>query len=95
MTISPTHRKSSMLISQLLEESLPPPPERRRLRRAVQARLRHVAANLGVSEAAVSYWERGICEPGPRHRLAYRQVLDDFAQLEKSNRSRRQACAPE
>ncbi len=68
-----------------MQEHLPPPAERRRLRKAVRGTLRHIAAELKVSETAVSYWERGICEPGPRHRVAYRQVLDAFAQLERNN----------
>jgi DNA-binding transcriptional regulator YiaG len=81
MTIHPLQVEPLTLIDRLRASRLPPPHERRALRRAAGAKLRDVSAELKVSDAAVSCWERGLYEPGPRHAAAYLRLLEGFATL--------------
>ena len=69
------------LIRRLRDEKLPPPAERRRLRDAAGATQQDVAEELGVSDAVVSCWERGICKPSKRNRDRYLALLQGFRDL--------------
>lgn len=55
--------------------SLPSPAERRRIRRAGHVSAAQIAAVVGVSEAAVLHWERGIREPSNEFVVAYATAL--------------------
>lgn len=85
MTVIPLRGEKTALIDRLRATRLPPPAVRRALRRSAGARLHHVATEVGVSEASVSCWERGIYEPGPRHIEAYLQLLRDFADFARES----------
>lgn len=60
---------------------LPPPELRRALRISAHASLADVAAAVGVTRAAVSFWELGINEPSAAHAEAYAQVLEVFREV--------------
>ena len=57
---------------------LPPPKVRRELRRLAGATQEDVAAQFGVSDGAVSYWER--YGPGRRHKRRYLLLLIHWAE---------------
>lgn len=61
---------------------LPPPKVRRELRRLAGVSQEDVAAECGVSDGAVSYWERR--GPGRRHKRRYLLLLMRWADEARS-----------
>lgn len=58
---------------------LPSPALRRALRKLAGATQEQVAAEFGVSDGAVSYWERSPTGPGRRHQRKYLRLLMRYA----------------
>lgn len=58
-----------------LRRSLPPPEQRAALRKAAGLTLQEVADAVGVTAAAVWYWEQGQRTPGVKHLGAYLVAL--------------------
>jgi len=54
---------------------LPPPAMRRALRQAARLSQADVAREIGVSSAAVAYWEAGRRFPRPENLAAYVRAL--------------------
>jgi DNA-binding transcriptional regulator YiaG len=66
---------------------LPPPAERRALRVNAGISLRELGRALGVTAAAVHFWETGARMPRPAHLQAYLEALRLLAEecaLEKA-----------
>ena len=59
---------------------LPEPAERTRLRTSLQMTLRDVAASIGVTPQAVSFWEQGGTPSDPYLR-AYVELLERVASM--------------
>lgn len=82
------------LVEVLTARRLPPPKRRRRIRVRAGASLREVASALGVTQAAVSRWERGLRAPAGEMRAAYAELLarlDDLTTPQASPRTRHSA----
>lgn len=83
MTTTPTPRPNLLLVDEIRSRQLPPRPRRKEIRLAVGATIREVAQACEVSYFSVAAWEDpdGTVEPRPKHRIAYRKVLDDLEAL--------------
>ena len=85
LSASPTVREDGHMAQtaeQLIQTSrlrrgLPAPDARRAIRMAAGLSAQDVAESLGVSRAAISYWEAGKRAPKPPH-------LDNYARLLRS-----------
>ena len=55
---------------------LPPPGVRRALREGAGITRAQIAATVGVTKAAVAFWEAGQRNPSREHVQAYLQVLE-------------------
>jgi len=73
---------SLSLVERLRLAQLPPPGERRAIREGAGATLREIAAEVGVSTAAVQRWESGDRGMRREHAIAYRRVLDQLREVE-------------
>jgi transcriptional regulator with XRE-family HTH domain len=60
--------------------TLPPPNVRRALRTSAGLTLAELAADVGVAEATVFYWERGASPRRPAHRHQYMSLLAKWAE---------------
>ncbi len=63
---------------------LPPPALRRALRKLAGDTQEQVAAEFGVSDGAISYWERSPAGPGRRHQRRYLRLLLRYAEEARS-----------
>jgi DNA-binding transcriptional regulator YiaG len=68
-------------VLELVEEArvarrLPPPSARRAIREAAGVTQQRIAVELGVTRAAVSFWEQGRCDPRGDRRLRYVAILE-------------------
>jgi len=63
--------------------TLPSPARRREIRERAGVSRQHVGAELGVSGAAIGWWENpnGFTPRNLDRRLAYRRLLDTLEQL--------------
>jgi predicted transcriptional regulator len=59
---------------------LPEPAERRRVREAAGLSRQQVADELGVTQAAVAYWESGTWTPTLENAGKYRALLEQLAE---------------
>lgn len=73
-----TETGTSPLADLVRASRLPEPAERRRIRRTAGVSLRRVADEIGVSEMAVSAWERGEWNPSLENAAKYRTLLDEL-----------------
>lgn len=60
---------------------LPSPPERLRIRREASVSQARLAAEIGVTRAAVSRWEAGKRVPRGANLIAYVKLLDELREL--------------
>jgi transcriptional regulator with XRE-family HTH domain len=60
-------------------KALPAPEQRAELRKNLGLSQRELAAAVGVSEAAIGHWERGIRHPRGEHLRRYVEALDVMA----------------
>jgi DNA-binding XRE family transcriptional regulator len=82
MTTTPAIPPRMTLIQLKRATRLPPPAERRAIRERAKVSRREIAEELGVSEAAVAWWENpGGFTPRPAVALAYRRLLGQLRGL--------------
>ena len=82
MTMTPTSAIDMPLLELKRATRLPPPSERRAIRERAGVSRRQLARELGVSDAAVAWWEDPCgFTPRPAKALAYRRLLDELRAL--------------
>ena len=50
----------------------------RRRRRALEVTQATVGERMGVSQATISFWERGVCAPNEEHLKQWEEVLSEL-----------------
>jgi transcriptional regulator with XRE-family HTH domain len=93
MTLSPEKAAPMSLPDKKRAAELPPPTRRREIRDGAGVSRQQVGEALGVSGAAVGWWENpnGFSPRNLDRRLAYRRLLDELEQLAEQAKEADQA----
>lgn len=73
----------SALADRVRAARLPAPATRRSIRLAAGATYIEMARELGVTPVTVLRWERGDNDPRREAAIAYRQLLDELAEVSR------------